>query len=231
MEFLVVFLVMLAKVIFLTLILFILPIPLTWMERKVAGHIQQRLGPMRTGWHGLLQPVADGIKLMTKEDIIPDQADRLLFKLAPLLSLAPPFAVFVAIPFGEPVTIFGTQVDLYLSDMNVGLLYILGVGGLEIYGVIFGAGHLTTNTPTRQFPHLRPADQLCRSNGVCRDRGDHVGRIHESQPNRDRSGKCLEYRFTAYRVYRVLHCWISRSAAHPLRFGRGRRRSGRWLPH
>jgi len=138
MEFLVVFLVMLAKVIFLTLILFILPIPLTWMERKVAGHIQQRLGPMRTGWHGLLQPVADGIKLMTKEDIIPDQADRLLFKLAPLLSLAPPFAVFVAIPFGEPITIFGTQVNLYLSDMNVGLLYILGVGGLEIYGVIFG---------------------------------------------------------------------------------------------
>lgn len=138
MEFLLVFLIMLAKVIVLTIILFILPVPLTWMERKVAGHIQQRLGPMRTGWHGLLQPIADGIKLLTKEDIIPDQADRFLFKLAPLLSLVPPFAVFVAIPFGEPITIFDTQIDLHLSDMNVALLYILGVGGLEIYGVIFG---------------------------------------------------------------------------------------------
>lgn len=130
--------IMLAKVVLLSLILLILPVPLTWLERKVAGHIQQRLGPMRTGWHGLLQPVADGIKLLSKEDIIPDQADRFLFKLAPVLSLVPPFAVFVAIPFGEPITLFGHQIPLYLSDMNVGLLYILSVGGLEIYGVIFG---------------------------------------------------------------------------------------------
>jgi len=116
-------------VVIVIVILLIMPIPLTWAERKVAGHIQQRLGPMRVGWHGLLQPIADVVKLIGKEDIIPDQADRLIFKIAPIITLVPPFAVFVAIPFAD---------NLYLSNMNVGLLYVLAVGGLEIYGVIFG---------------------------------------------------------------------------------------------
>jgi NADH-quinone oxidoreductase subunit H len=117
-------------------ILFALPIPLTWLERKIAGHIQQRLGPMRVGWHGLLQPVADGIKLLTKEDHIPAEADRFLFTLAPIIALVPPFAVFVAIPFGDRVTLFGAEITLYLSDMNVGLLYILAVLGIGTFGVI-----------------------------------------------------------------------------------------------
>ena len=77
------------KVAVLISILLLLPLPMTWVERKIAGHIQQRLGPMRVGWHGLLQPVADGIKLLTKEDHIPAEADRFLFKLAPILALAP----------------------------------------------------------------------------------------------------------------------------------------------
>ena len=117
-------------------VLLALPIPLTWIERKVAGHIQQRLGPMRVGWHGLLQPIADGIKLLTKEDHIPTNADRFLFTLAPIMALIPPFAVFVAIPFGDSVTIFGTEITLYLADMNVALLYILAVAGIEVMGVI-----------------------------------------------------------------------------------------------
>jgi len=117
-------------------VLLALPIPLTWIERKIAGHIQQRLGPMRVGWHGLLQPVADGIKLLTKEDHIPTDADRFLFTLAPIIALIPPFAVFVAIPFGDSVTIFGTEITLYLVDMNVALLYILAVAGIEVIGVI-----------------------------------------------------------------------------------------------
>jgi NADH-quinone oxidoreductase subunit H len=120
---------MLLHVMIVVAVLFLMPIPLTWVERKIAGHMQQRMGPMRVGWHGMLQPVADSIKLIAKEDTIPDQADRLLFKIAPIIALVPPFAVFVAIPFAD---------SLYLSDMNVGVLYILAVGGLEIYGVIFG---------------------------------------------------------------------------------------------
>ena len=117
-------------------VLLALPIPLTWIERKIAGHIQQRLGPMRVGWHGLLQPIADGIKLLTKEDHIPTNADRFLFTLAPIIALVPPFAVFVVIPFGDSVTIFGTEITLYLADMNVALLYILAVAGIEVMGVI-----------------------------------------------------------------------------------------------
>ena len=117
-------------------VLLALPIPLTWIERKIAGHIQQRLGPMRVGWHGLLQPLADGIKLFTKEDHIPTNADRFLFTLAPIMALVPPFVVFVVIPFGDSVTIFGTEVTLYLADMNVALLFVLGVAGIEVMGVI-----------------------------------------------------------------------------------------------
>jgi NADH-quinone oxidoreductase subunit H len=75
------------KVFIVANVLFILPIPLTWIERKIAGHIQQRMGPMRVGWHGLLQPIADAIKLLIKEDQVPDQADKTLFKLAPIISL------------------------------------------------------------------------------------------------------------------------------------------------
>ena len=127
-----------AKVAFLIAILLLLPLPLVWLERKIAGHIQQRLGPMRVGWHGLLQPVADGIKLLTKEDHIPAEADRFLFKLAPLLAMVPPFVVFVAIPFGESFSVLGAEITLYVSDMNVALLFILGVVGIEVYGVIFG---------------------------------------------------------------------------------------------
>src|SRR3990170_7257818 len=91
------------KVGVVTMILFGLPLPLTWVERKIAGHIQVRLGPWRVGPHCLLQPFADMIKLPFKEDIVPDRADKVLFNLAPLITMIPAFAVFVAIPFGDSV--------------------------------------------------------------------------------------------------------------------------------
>ncbi|WP_018992405.1 NADH-quinone oxidoreductase subunit NuoH [Aromatoleum toluclasticum] len=150
--------VIMVKVILITVILFIVPVPLTWLERKIAGHIQQRMGPMRVGWHGLLQPVADGLKLLTKEDNIPDQSDRVLFKIAPFVALVPPFMVFVAVPFGDDVSIFGYETPLYLSDMNVGLLYILAVAGLEIYGVIFGGW--ASNSKYALLGSLRTCAQL-----------------------------------------------------------------------
>ncbi|MBI5467907.1 MAG: NADH-quinone oxidoreductase subunit NuoH [Deltaproteobacteria bacterium] len=128
------------KVVVVTMILFGLPLPLTWLERKVAGHIQVRLGPWRVGPHGLLQPFADMIKLLMKEDIVPDRADKFLFTIAPLLAMVPAFAVFVAIPFGENIVIpvINKEVSLYISDMNVGILYILAISGLGVYGIILG---------------------------------------------------------------------------------------------
>lgn len=139
-------------------VLLALPLPLTWIERKIAGHIQQRLGPMRVGWHGLLQPLADGIKLLTKEDHIPRDADRFLFKLAPIIALVPPFAVFVAIPFGDSVTILGTEITLYLTDMNVALLYILAVAGIEVIGVILAGW--ASNSKYAVLGSLRTCAQL-----------------------------------------------------------------------
>lgn len=117
------------------------------MERKVLAHMQSRLGPMRTGWHGLLQPVADAVKFMFKEDIIPAKADKWVFSLAPLIFLVMAFGSFVAIPFGPPTDFFGIlshKVPLWVSNLNIGVLYIVALAGIGTYGVIM-AGWASNN--------------------------------------------------------------------------------------
>ncbi len=117
------------------------------MERKVLAHMQSRLGPMRTGWHGILQPIADAVKFLMKEDIIPAKADKWVFRIAPLILLVMAFGSMVVIPFGPKTDFFGllsSKVPLWVSNLNIGVLFILAFGSIGTYGVIM-AGWASNN--------------------------------------------------------------------------------------
>src|ERR1700719_2219869 len=102
-------------------------IAMNWLERKILAHMQVRLGPMRVGPHGLLQPIADAIKLLLKEDSIPSEADKVVFWIAPFIVVLAAFTVFVVVPFGPTHAI---------TDMNIGILFMLGVSSLSVLGIV-----------------------------------------------------------------------------------------------
>jgi NADH-quinone oxidoreductase subunit H len=128
------------------------------LERKVIAWAQSRLGPMRVGPYGILQPVADAIKLMLKEDITPARADKWVFTAAPIISMVPALIVYAVIPFGPVVNLFGRQVSLYITDINVGLLYIVSVASVGVYGIIL-AGY-ASNSKFPLLASLRASAQL-----------------------------------------------------------------------
>ncbi|MCY3771654.1 MAG: NADH-quinone oxidoreductase subunit NuoH [Gemmatimonadetes bacterium] len=138
----------LVKIGILLVVVFTTVAYLTFMERRVSALIQDRLGPNRVGPMGLLQPLADGIKFMWKEEFIPANADRILFAIAPALILVPALLIFAVIPAGGEVTIpafdlFGLQIQettttLQIIDLNVGILYVLGMTSIAVYGIALG---------------------------------------------------------------------------------------------
>jgi NADH-quinone oxidoreductase subunit H len=124
------------KAVFVFAFLVVMTLFTIWAERRVVGRMQQRIGPNRTGPFGLLQSLADGIKLALKEDIVPKAADKAVFILAPIVSATAAFLSFAVIPFGPDVRIFGHSTALQLTDLPVAVLYVLAVASVGIYGIV-----------------------------------------------------------------------------------------------
>jgi NADH-quinone oxidoreductase subunit H len=108
---------------------------LTLFERRVLARLQVRIGPNRAGPQGLLQPVADGIKLIFKEELIPAKAYKVIFVLAPIITVIPALVVTAVVPWGETITLFGRPISLGLSNVNVGVLYVMAITSISIYGI------------------------------------------------------------------------------------------------
>jgi NADH-quinone oxidoreductase subunit H len=117
---------------------------LIWMERRVAGLIQDRPGPNRVGPFGLFQALADVLKMFMKEDVVPLYADRLLHTLAPFILLVPSMATFAVIPFGSKITLWGREVPLVIADVNIGILYVFALASVGVYGLVL-AGWASNN--------------------------------------------------------------------------------------
>jgi NADH-quinone oxidoreductase subunit H len=127
----------LAKIVVLTHTTLILAMYMPWVERKVSAWIQDRVGPNRVGWAGLLQPIADTLKFIFKEDVTPGHTNKILFVLAPCLAVMPALFILAVIPFGPSVEVLGRSVDLVIADLDVGILFVFAFSGLAVYGIVF----------------------------------------------------------------------------------------------
>ncbi|HEY1011398.1 MAG TPA: complex I subunit 1 family protein [Herpetosiphonaceae bacterium] len=131
---------------------------LTLLERKVLARLQHRVGPNRAGPRGFFQPLADAVKLMFKEDIMPAEANKFVFTLAPIMATIPAIVLFAVIPLGKPLNLFGYEVNLAYADLNIGLLYILAITSIGVYGITLGGW--ASNNKYSMLGGVRSAAQM-----------------------------------------------------------------------
>tara|TARA_B100000959_G_scaffold268973_1_gene314225 strand:- start:2078 stop:3112 length:1035 start_codon:yes stop_codon:yes gene_type:complete len=129
-----------------------------YAERRVSAFMQDRVGPNRVGPKGVLQPIADGIKFLMKEDLVPERVDKPIFILAPAILLIPALMTFAVIPFGSPINLFGREIALQVADVNVGILYILALTSISVYGIVLAGW--SSNNKYSLLGGLRSSAQL-----------------------------------------------------------------------
>src|SRR5260370_21958712 len=131
---------------------------LQWVERKVIAHIQVRPGPYRVGPHGLLQPLADVLKLITKEDLIPSYENKPLYLAAPFLAVTMALLSISVIPFGPVIDVFGHKTAMQLADLNIGVLFVLAVSSMGVYGIALAGW--SSNNKSSLIGGLRSSAQM-----------------------------------------------------------------------
>lgn len=132
------FVILIVKLSIVLVFLLVVAAYLVWVERKFLARLQIRYGPNRAGIFGLLQPLADVVKMIAKEDTVPDGADRAFFLIAPAIVAATAFLMFSVVPFGPDLVLFGQKVSLVVTDLNIGLLFVFAMSSLGVYGVALG---------------------------------------------------------------------------------------------
>lgn len=131
---------------------------LTFYERRVLARIQIRIGPNRAGPSGWFQPLADGIKLIFKEELIPARAYKVVFLLAPIITVFPALVIMAVIPWGTSITLFGRQIPLYIADINVGVLYLVSIASISVYGIVLAGW--SSNNKYAMMGGLRSSAQM-----------------------------------------------------------------------
>ena len=131
---------------------------LTWYERRALARIQTRIGPNRAGPFGLLQPIADAVKLIFKEELTPAKAYKFVFFLAPILTVVPSIIIAAVIPWGRSINLFGREITLYLADINVGILYFMSIAAISVYGIVLAGW--SSNSKYAMLGGLRATAQM-----------------------------------------------------------------------
>ncbi|NTV42760.1 MAG: NADH-quinone oxidoreductase subunit NuoH [Syntrophobacteraceae bacterium] len=139
-------------------VLLVMAAYLVWVERKFLARLQIRYGPNRAGKYGLLQPLADTVKMLTKEDTVPDGADRPIFLLAPAIVAGTALLMFAVVPFGRDLTLLGQKIPMVITDLNIGLLFVFALSSLGVYGVALGGW--ASNSKYRLLGGIRGAAQM-----------------------------------------------------------------------